>query len=118
MACIWRNCRTHRSSGAIVTKGNGRLEQRVSVQLSSLAATPRPNSKRYSAMTQPNPAAPDAVRTTPRAVKLSERDRETLLELDAACRNWMEVHGREYVQPMDCGGVKGGPHSDTLAKMF
>lgn len=49
---------------------------------------------------------------------LTERDIETLGELDAATRNHEEVGWRNgWCSPMDCGGRNGSHHSKTLAKL-
>lgn len=49
--------------------------------------------------------------------KLNERDREVLGELDAACRNYLETTGKDWVQPMDCGGSDSTDHSYRLSKL-
>jgi hypothetical protein len=53
----------------------------------------------------------------PNVKPLTDRDVETLRDLEAACRNYLDVTGQEFVQPMDCGGWNGSHHSATLAKL-
>jgi len=48
---------------------------------------------------------------------LTDRDIDTLAELEFACRNHLEVTGNDFVQPLDCGGMNGSHHSATLAKL-
>lgn len=61
-------------------------------------------------MTQPTAAGG-------RTVKLTARDLEVLIDLDAACRNHMDVIGKDWVQPLDCGGSNGSDHSYRLSKL-
>jgi hypothetical protein len=48
---------------------------------------------------------------------LTERDVDTLGDLAAACRNFLDVTGEDWVKPMDCGGSNGSHHSATLKKL-
>lgn len=50
---------------------------------------------------------------------LTERDIDTLGELEAATRNHLEVipEREGWVMPMDCGGMNGSHHSYTLHKL-
>jgi hypothetical protein len=50
--------------------------------------------------------------------RITDRDLETLGELEAASRSHAE-HGfrRGWCRPMDCGGSNGSHHSKTLAKL-
>jgi len=48
---------------------------------------------------------------------LTERDLEVLGELEAACRNYQQVTGEDWVQPIDCGGTNSSHHSYTLSKL-
>ena len=49
---------------------------------------------------------------------ISDRDLETLGDLNAANRNLTEVGYRDgWAKPMDCGGSNGSHHSATLAKL-
>ncbi len=47
---------------------------------------------------------------------MNERDLETLIALDSACRN-LERFGRAWARPMDCGGSDSSNHSYRLAKL-
>lgn len=55
-----------------------------------------------------------ASKATPRLI---ERDIEILCDLEAACRNYMNVVGDDWVQPLDCGGSNGSDHSYRLGKL-
>lgn len=49
---------------------------------------------------------------------LTERDIETLRELEFATRQFVEQNYRDgWVMPMDCGGSNGSHHSYTLTKL-
>lgn len=49
---------------------------------------------------------------------LTKRDIDTLGELDAAVRNFLEYDIRNgFVRPLDCGGSNGSHHSPTLKKL-
>lgn len=50
---------------------------------------------------------------------LTERDIDTLGELEAATRNHLQVipEREGWVMPMDCGGMNGSHHSYTLHKL-
>lgn len=48
---------------------------------------------------------------------LTRRDLEALGELRTACDNWLRVHDREWVRPLDCGGYNGSDHSYRLNKL-
>lgn len=51
-------------------------------------------------------------------MRLSDRDIETLRELEAANRNHMQIGFRDgWAKPLDCGGTNGSHHSATLAKL-
>lgn len=49
--------------------------------------------------------------------ELTERDREVLVDLDVACRNYQHEIGQDWVQPLDCGGSNGSDHSYRLSKL-
>jgi hypothetical protein len=50
---------------------------------------------------------------------LTDRDLETLGELEAANRNLTEYSFRGgWARPMDCGGSNGSHHGATLAKLW
>lgn len=50
---------------------------------------------------------------------LTERDIDTLGELEVATRNHLQVipEREGWVMPMDCGGMNGSHHSYTLHKL-
>ena len=48
---------------------------------------------------------------------LTARDGEVLSELNAACKNYMDVTGNDWVRPLDCGGSNSSDHSYRLAKL-
>ena len=48
---------------------------------------------------------------------LAARDREILLELDAAYRNLKSLGLQGWCRPMDVGGVNGSDHSYRLTKL-
>lgn len=49
---------------------------------------------------------------------LTERDVETLGELEAATDNYLSLDLKDgWVMPMDCGGSNGSHHSYTLHKL-
>jgi hypothetical protein len=51
--------------------------------------------------------------------RLTERDLDTLGELEAANRSFeQQQHRGGWAKPMDCGGSNGSHHSATLAKLF
>ena len=47
----------------------------------------------------------------------TERDIEVLEDLDAACRNYVQIGCEPWVQPIDCGGTNGSDHSYRLQKL-
>jgi hypothetical protein len=50
--------------------------------------------------------------------RLTDRDIETLGELDAANRSHVKLEYRGgWAKPLDCGGSNGSHHSATLAKL-
>ncbi len=49
---------------------------------------------------------------------LTDRDVDTLGELEAATRSFLKQNYRDgWVMPMDCGGSNGSHHSYTLHKL-
>ncbi len=49
---------------------------------------------------------------------ITDRDLETLAELEAANKNLTDVgHRGGWAKPMDCGGFNGSHHSKTLQKL-
>lgn len=49
---------------------------------------------------------------------MTDRDLETLNELEAANKNLADVGFRNgWARPMDCGGFNGSHHSKTLQKL-
>jgi hypothetical protein len=51
-------------------------------------------------------------------MKITDRDIETLRELEAANRSFVQIgHRGGWAKPMDCGGFNGSHHSMTLAKL-
>lgn len=49
--------------------------------------------------------------------ELTQRDRETLGELETANRQRKSLGIREWARPLDCGGMNGSHHSPTLNKL-
>lgn len=48
---------------------------------------------------------------------ITTRDIDTLRELEAACRNYVNVTGEDWVKPLDLGSWNGSHHSATLRKL-